>query len=72
MDELIPLEDWAQARYPTKTPSIYTLRRWARDGRIFPQPQKHGRTYYVAKNARYVNDYNDSSFLGAVRGSATA
>jgi hypothetical protein len=70
--ELIPLDEWARRRYPTKPPHINTLRRWARESKIFPAPQKHGRTYYVEKRAQYVTDYNDPSFLEAVRGSTTA
>jgi hypothetical protein len=70
--ELIPLEEWARRKYAAKVPSIFTLRRWAREDKIYPRPEKHGRTYYVKEHAQYVNDYNNSSFLEAVRGSTTA
>lgn len=67
-DKLITLQEWASARFE-RPPSVYTLRRWVSAGKIFPHPQKHGRTYYVEKSARYVDDYNSTSFLEAVRGS---
>lgn len=70
--ELLSLEEWARRRYGDKVPSIFTLRRWAREDKIFPPPEKHGRTYYVKESAQYVSDYNNSSFLEAVRGSTTA
>jgi hypothetical protein len=34
-------------------PNLDTLRRWARDLKIFPFPQKVGRTYYVEPDAEY-------------------
>lgn len=68
---MITLEEWAKRRYD-KPPSILTLRRWAREEKIFPHPKKEGRTYYVLPNAQYVSDYNDPTFLEAVRGSTAA
>lgn len=56
MAKLITLEAWAQDQYGEDAPHINTLRRWARDGRIMPVPEKHGRTYYVKPDARY-SDY---------------
>lgn len=50
----IPLERWAEAIYGEDAPGIGTLRRWARNGNIAPPAEKHGRTYYVAPDARYV------------------
>jgi hypothetical protein len=50
----IPLEEWAQARYEPP-PSIHTLRKWARECRIFPLPEKVGRAYYVEQDARYID-----------------
>lgn len=55
MKELIPLETWADRRYPVGRPHIQTLRRWAREGRIQPQPEKHGRNYYVTPEAEYLS-----------------
>lgn len=65
---LTTLEDWASHKYGDKAPSIFTLRRWARDGKIYPQPEKHGRTYFVAPNAQYVRDYNDPTIASMLRG----
>lgn len=53
MSQKITLQDWAAARY-RPTPSLYTLRKWARECRIFPFPEKVGRTYYVAPDAKYI------------------
>jgi len=54
MAKKIPLTEWAEARYEPP-PSIHTLRKWARDCRIFPIPEKVGRTYYVDAEARYID-----------------
>ena len=62
-EKLTTLEAWARAKYGEAAPSIYTLRRWCREAKIQPAPQKHGRTYYVSEQAQYTN-YNDPSFLG--------
>ena len=53
MKQKITLEAWAAARY-SPPPSVYTLRRWARDCRIFPIPEKVGRAYYVDPEAKFV------------------
>jgi hypothetical protein len=58
-DRLITLETWASARFGEDAPCVGTLRRWARDGKIYPAPRKHGRSYYVDERAQYVNGYND-------------
>jgi hypothetical protein len=49
----IPLADWASRRYDPPPP-LYTLRRWAREGEIFPQPELVGKAYYVDENAERV------------------
>lgn len=54
MPKLITLERWAQRVYGDDAPSQQTLQRWAREARIKPRPQKHGRTFYVAPDAEYV------------------
>lgn len=48
----ITLEEWAKRHYQPP-PNMDTLRRWARDLKIFPFPQKVGRTYYVQPDAEY-------------------
>ncbi len=47
----ITLESWAAKHYDPP-PSLWVLRRWARDGEIHPMPEKVGRTYYVNHDAR--------------------
>jgi hypothetical protein len=70
MTTKITLEAWA-AKYWDPAPSIHTLRLWTRNGRIFPWPEKAGRTYYVDPNARYLE--KDDPMMGiAARGSKTA
>lgn len=69
-EKLQTLEEWARSNYE-RPPSIFTLRRWATQGKIFPLPQKQGRSYFVEPNARYVGNYNNSEFLEAIRGAAT-
>lgn len=56
--KLITLEAWAANIYGEHAPSIHTLRRWARNAKIFPIPKKHGRTYFVEETAEYIADYN--------------
>lgn len=66
------LEKWASSQYGDDAPSTQTLRRWIRDGKIFPVPQKHGRSYFIEETARYVGDFNDPSFMGRMRDTAQA
>lgn len=47
----IKLTTWAAAQY-SPAPSLWTLRKWARDGEISPAPEKVGRDYYVEESAR--------------------
>jgi len=49
----IPLTIWASERFDPP-PSIRTLRRWVRDGRIHPEPILAGREYRVRRDAEYV------------------
>lgn len=70
-ERLTTLEAWARAKYGEHAPHAGTLRRWARDGKIFPLPKKHGRSYYVYEHARYIEDYNDPEFMKALRESTT-
>jgi predicted site-specific integrase-resolvase len=55
MDEprLLSLPDWAKREYGDKAPHIGTLRRWANEGRITPQPTKSGKTWFVVPTAKY-------------------
>ena len=46
----IPLLEWAAARYDP-VPPLSTLRRWAREGEIYPRPEKVGKQIYCLANA---------------------
>ncbi|WP_080923906.1 excisionase [Klebsiella variicola] len=54
MAKLLTLEEWASRTYETP-PSLSSLRRWAREGRIYPAPELHGKTYRVHPDAVYVD-----------------
>lgn len=54
MEKLLTLEEWAKANYAIP-PARETLRRWARDARIYPPAEKQGRAYYVRPDARYID-----------------
>ena len=56
MKPKITLSEWA-VRYFAKPPNIRTLRRWARNGKIYPKPIKAGREYVCCPDAQYV-DYS--------------
>jgi len=51
----ISLEKWGARNYDP-APHIDTLRGWARDGKIYPPPQKVGRAYYVDEHAVFSAD----------------
>lgn len=53
--KLMRLDRWAEDKYGDDRPSVHTLRRWCRDGHIYPAPVKHGRSYYVRPDAEYVD-----------------
>jgi predicted site-specific integrase-resolvase len=68
MSRMTTLEAWAAAKFGEHAPRVDTLRRWARDGKIYPVPRKHGRSYYVSEQAQYVNGHSD--IARAIRESA--
>jgi hypothetical protein len=70
--KLVKLEVWAAQLLGDQSPNKDTLRRWCREAKIFPAPQKIGRAYYVSPDAQYVDDYNDSDFMRRVRESTAA
>lgn len=47
----VKLEEWA-AQHFRPVPSLWTLRRMARDGEITPPPVKVGRDWLVEESAR--------------------
>ena len=51
--KLIPITTWAERTYDPP-PSIHTLRKWAREGRISPAAQLAGREYRVMEDAVYT------------------
>ena len=50
----ITLAAWAAARY-SPAPSLWTLRRWARENELHPAPELVGKTYYIDENARRLS-----------------
>jgi predicted site-specific integrase-resolvase len=44
------LTEWAAKHY-SPPPSLFTLRRWARDGEIWPPPEKVGKHWMVDEAA---------------------
>lgn len=52
----ISLREWARATYGDAVPHINTLLKWVHDGRIQPQPEKHGRLWRVRPGAEYKAD----------------
>ncbi|MGM5531627.1 excisionase [Mixta calida] len=54
MAKLMNLQEWASATY-TQPPSLSTLRRWVREGRIYPCPELHGKEYKLKPDAVYVD-----------------
>jgi predicted site-specific integrase-resolvase len=46
----ILLTEWASRHY-SPAPSLFTLRRWARDGEIYPPPEKAGKFWMVDERA---------------------
>lgn len=71
MSRLVSLEQWAAETYGEAAPGIDTLRRWCREGRIYPQPEKHGKAYYLDPEARYI-DASNSALLRRIRNGTKA
>lgn len=51
--KLLSLERWAEERYEVP-PRIGTLRKWARNGNIYPPPEKEGTEYKVRPDAIFI------------------
>ena len=49
----ITLTAWAALRYDPP-PSAWVLRKWVREGQIFPAPELVGKGYYVEQTARRI------------------
>ncbi|QLY50295.1 excisionase [Citrobacter freundii] len=54
MAKLLKLQEWASRVYETP-PSLSTLRRWCREGRIYPAPERHGKEYRLVPDSIYVS-----------------
>ncbi len=54
MAKLMNLQEWADNTYSTP-PSLSTLRRWVREGRIYPAPELHGKEYKLTADACYID-----------------
>ncbi|XTZ40025.1 excisionase [Salmonella enterica] len=52
---LLKLETWGKLTYPDDPPPLTTLRRWVRNGNIYPAPERHGKCYRVDPDAFYIN-----------------
>lgn len=55
MSKKIPLADWAALHYDPP-PSLWTLRQWVKAAQIVPAPEKVGKGYYVAPDAKRITD----------------
>lgn len=53
MPKYVSLTTWA-GMYYDNPPTPGTLRRWARDGNIYPPPELQGREYQVEPDAFYI------------------
>lgn len=70
-ERLLTLEAWSRAEYGDGAPCIATLRRWVREDKILPPPEKHGRAYYVLPHARYIKNKRAGRLLRAIYGTET-
>lgn len=66
MSKRVKLLDWA-ARHFDPVPSLWTLRRLVRDGKIEPKPVKVGKCYYVQEDARPIDHSQQQTLLDRVR-----
>ena len=51
---LITLDEWRKRVYGGAV-GLNTARRWCREGKILPRPQKHGRSYFLSPDAVYTD-----------------
>ncbi len=63
----ILLTEWA-ARLYSPAPSAFVLRKWAREGEIYPPPEKVGRDWMVDERAvRQLDDRPRESLVDRLR-----
>ena len=63
MPKYIPLTEWLALTFGEFAPSIETARRWCRQGKIHPRPQKIGRGYYLHPDAKHVDNSHSATRL---------
>lgn len=56
LPRFIPLTFWIALLLGEHAPHPNTVLRWVREGRIYPQPIKVGKTWNVRKDAAYIPD----------------
>lgn len=56
MPRLVPLAEWAKIVFGDHAPHPNTLHRWTHEGRIYPQPKKVGKNWFVSPQAEYRGD----------------
>ena len=66
MSKKITLLAWGSANFDP-APSLWTLRRMAREGRIEPAPVKVGKAYFVPENAQAVDPSRKPTLLERIR-----
>lgn len=70
MSQKLTMEAWIEANYsPTWRPSPITVRYWIKEGRIEPEPEKHGRRFMFDPKAKYVP--KGSKIVRRLRGQAS-
>lgn len=55
MTQLVTLEQWAAGLFGEAAPCAQTLRRWARNGCLYPAARKIGRAYFVDPATQYLD-----------------
>lgn len=66
MSELLQLEEWAAGHFKTP-PSLWTLRRMAREGYFDPPAIKIGKAYYVRADVQVVDPTRRPSLVQRLR-----
>jgi hypothetical protein len=64
--KLVPLLEWGEARF-SPPPSLWTLRAMTRAGKIYPQPVKVGKSYYVDPEAEVIDPSRRQSLIDRLR-----
>lgn len=68
MSRLIRLDTWSRNEYGNDAPDQRTLRRWARDGHLFPPAEQHGKCWFVLPETKYTS--SGTSYTGCTPDSA--